>query len=234
VDKYSPRTPTRRGASLTTPKRKRREQETLSDRQIVDAALDLIRRDGADGFSMRQLAKQLGVTPMAIYYYFANKDALFERVADAVLARVPRPIPSGRGWREEMKECAVQGFRLLSEYPGLSGQIIKRPPTQQTTELARYGISILEAAGFDGRSAARATTICQAFMFGMIGLQAQLERARRRKRKSASEEPYLDQVDVQGLAEFGLDALLHGFHEQLARSQRPRSATPARRRRTGT
>lgn len=205
----------------------------MSDQQIVDAALDLIRRDGADRFSMRQLAKALGVTPMAIYYYFGNKDALFERVSDAVLARVPRPLPTGRNWREEMKACALHGFQLLSEYPGLSGQIIKRPPTQQTTALALYGISVLEAAGFECKAAARATAVCQAFMFGMIGMQAQIERAQRRKRKSGP-EPFFEQADVTGLAELGLDALLQGLNEQLARAQRPRAATPTRRRRTGT
>jgi len=93
---------------------------------------------------------------------------------------------------------------------------------------------VLEAAGFDRRSAARATTICQAFMFGMIGLQAQLERAQRRRRRSSPEEAYLDQLDVQGLAELGLDALLHGFQDRLARASRARTATPTRRRRTGT
>ena len=206
----------------------------MSDHQIVEVALELIRRDGADRFSMRQLAKELGVTPMAIYYYFPNKDALFEHVADAVLARVPRPLSTGRSWREDMKECALHGFRLLSEYPGLSAQIVKRPPTKQAIELGLYGIAVLEAAGFDCKAAARVTTICQTFMFGMIGLQAQVERGQRRKRKAGAEAG-LEQVDVPGLAEFGLDALLLGLNEALVRTQAARGATtPTRRRRTGT
>lgn len=218
------------GASLTRPKHKRGEQQTLSDDQIVNAALDLIRRSGADRFSMRQLAKDLGVTPMAIYYYVSNKDALFERVADAVLARVPRPAPSGRNWREEMKACAIHGFRLLSEYPGLSGQIVKRPPTQQRLELAGYGISVLVAAGFDSKAALRATAICQAFMFGMIGMQAQLERAQRRGRGSTA-DAYFEVADVQRLAESGMDALLVGLGEQLSRTPKTaRAEVPGARR----
>jgi TetR/AcrR family tetracycline transcriptional repressor len=211
-------------ASSSPTKRKRREQDALSDQEIVHASLDLIRRDGADRFSMRKLAKALGVTPMAVYYYVRNKDALFERVADAVLAQVPRPAPSGRDWRTQLKATALDGFRLLSQYPGLSGQIIKRPPTQQTEELARYGIALMTAAGIDLNQAASATTVCQAFMFGMIGLQAQCERAQKKKRRSSAASTYLEQVNVQGLVEFGFDALLAGLDEQLSRAPRPKSA----------
>jgi AcrR family transcriptional regulator len=232
LDNYDPLARKLPKPSPNPPKRKRREHDALSDQQIIDTSLDLIRRDGADRFSMRKLAKELGVTPMAVYYYVSNKDALFERVADAVLARVPRPEPSGRDWRAELKATALHGFRLLSQYPGLSGQIIKRPPTQQTEALARYGIAIMVAAGVDRTAAALATTVCQAFMFGVIGLQAQCERAQKKKRGSAAGATYLEQVDVQGLAESGFDALLAGLHEQLTRSPRPkhtRTTAPTRR-----
>jgi AcrR family transcriptional regulator len=40
--------------------------DALSDEHIVTTALQLIRRDGAERLSMRKLAKELGVTPMAI------------------------------------------------------------------------------------------------------------------------------------------------------------------------
>ncbi|HET6336626.1 MAG TPA: TetR family transcriptional regulator [Polyangiales bacterium] len=217
--------------SLSAPKRKRREQDALSDQQIVDSSLELIRRDGADRFSMRKLAKELGVTPMAVYYYVSSKDALFERVADEVLSRVPRPAPSGRDWRSELKATALHGFRLLSQYPGLSGQIIKRPPTKQTEELARYGIEVMVAAGVDANVAPLATMVCQSFMFGMIGLQAQCERAQKKKTKRSAGATYLEQVDVQGLAEFGFNALLAGLDEQMARAPRTKSraSAPSRR-----
>jgi TetR/AcrR family tetracycline transcriptional repressor len=177
--------------------------------------LALIRRAGADRFSMRSLAKQLGVTPMAVYYYVGNKDALFERVADAVLSQVPKPQPTGHNWRQELKATALAGFTLLSDYPGLSAQIVKRPPTLQTEALAKYGIAILIAAGFDPTVAARATVVCQTFMFGMIGLQAQLERAHKRKRKPNRSDAWLGSLDPQGLVEFGLDALCRGLRESL-------------------
>lgn len=188
-------------------------------------ALDVIRRDGADRFSMRQLAKELGVTPMAIYYYVGNKDALFERLGDAVLARVPRPAPTGVNWRDELKACATCGWQLLSEYPGLSAQIVKRPPTRQREELSRYGVSILVAAGFDEQSAQLAIVTTNAFMFGMIGLQAQIER--RGRKKSAAAEP---KIDVRYLVEYGLDTLMSGLNERLPRKRAASGSARAARR----
>lgn len=196
----------------------------------MTAALELIRRDGADSLSMRQLAKQLGVTPMTIYYYVGNKDALFERCADAVLARVPRPTPTGRDWHNEVKTCAMHGFRLLLEYPGLCAEIVKRPPSQQNAALASYGVAILVAAGFDAVAAGKATLVIQTFVFGMIGLQAQLERAQRNAHKARNKRRPNDDIlltfNVPALVDFGLEAMLIGLRDKLGRSSRtkPRSA----------
>jgi TetR/AcrR family tetracycline transcriptional repressor len=201
----------------------------LSDPQIVAAALQLIRRDGADKLSMRKLARELGVTPMAIYYYVPNKDALFERIADEVLAQVPRSTPTGSGWRRELRDYAVLGWQQLLEYPGLSSQLAKRPPTAQSEELSRYGISILVAGGFDRATAALAITSYHAFMMGVIGIQAQVaQRAPGKKRRVSESMSYLRQLDFRELVDFGIEAILGGLNERL-RSAAPRSAAASTR-----
>ncbi|KUF06495.1 TetR/AcrR family transcriptional regulator [Leucobacter sp. G161] len=43
---------------------------------IVDEAMRMIEADGEAGLSMRSLAAGLNVTPMALYRYFADRDAL--------------------------------------------------------------------------------------------------------------------------------------------------------------
>jgi AcrR family transcriptional regulator len=218
---------------LTTHKNKPRTPETLSDQQIVLVALELVRRHGAEKLSMRQLAKEFEVTPMAIYHYFGNKESLFERLGDAVLARVPRPAPSGVRWREELITCAVCGWQLLSEYPGLSGYIIQRPPTQQLEELTRYGVSVLVAAGFDVESAYPAIVTCNAFMFGMIGMQAHTERGRGKGNKSGPGST-LTHADVRNLVEWGLDAFMSGLSVKLVQSKRALAERPRRTRRAAS
>lgn len=48
---------------------------------LVDVATTLVRRGGADGFSLRAAAKELGVDPAAAYRHFEDKEALLRAVA---------------------------------------------------------------------------------------------------------------------------------------------------------
>jgi len=51
-------------------------------RRILAAARDLFERDGPAAVSMRRVAEAVGITPMAIYRHFPNRDALLKRISD--------------------------------------------------------------------------------------------------------------------------------------------------------
>lgn len=51
-------------------------------RALVDAAADLIARHGADAFTLRQAARQVGVNHTAAYRHFADKRAVLAAVAE--------------------------------------------------------------------------------------------------------------------------------------------------------
>ena len=72
---------------------------TTRDR-IFDAARSLYDAEGAEGLSMRKVASAVGLTPMALYRHFADKDALIGALTedglvawDARLARVEGDDP---------------------------------------------------------------------------------------------------------------------------------------------
>lgn len=50
--------------------------------KILRAAHKLLDREGADAVSMRRVAEAVGITPMAIYRHFANREALLRRLSD--------------------------------------------------------------------------------------------------------------------------------------------------------
>ena len=56
--------------------------EKLTQMGIAQAALAAIDADGIEGLSMRKLAQNLGSSPMAVYTYFPDKDAVFRAVSD--------------------------------------------------------------------------------------------------------------------------------------------------------
>ncbi|MGW5098058.1 TetR/AcrR family transcriptional regulator [Streptomyces nodosus] len=55
----------------------------LDQGQIVAAALQMLDAEGLGDFSMRKLATELNVTPMAIYWHVDSKDDVLELALDA-------------------------------------------------------------------------------------------------------------------------------------------------------
>lgn len=75
------RTPARRPA-LRTP---------LSRESISREALQLIDREGLEGFSMRQLGRAMGVEAMAIYHHFRDKGEVLDAVMERLFEEVEMP-----------------------------------------------------------------------------------------------------------------------------------------------
>jgi AcrR family transcriptional regulator len=63
----------------------------LSRAAVVTAAREIIERDGIDALTMRQVALELGSSPMAIYRHVRDKDQLLVLLLDQLAAEVPRP-----------------------------------------------------------------------------------------------------------------------------------------------
>jgi AcrR family transcriptional regulator len=56
--------------------------------RIAEVAREILERDGASAVSMRRVADAVGITPMAIYRHYPNRDAMLDAVADVVSAEL--------------------------------------------------------------------------------------------------------------------------------------------------
>ena len=56
--------------------------------KILRAAHKLMDKGGAEAVSMRRVAEAVGITPMAIYRHFPNREALLKRISDDSFASV--------------------------------------------------------------------------------------------------------------------------------------------------
>ncbi|MGH3585111.1 MAG: TetR/AcrR family transcriptional regulator [Pseudonocardia sp.] len=81
--------------------------------RLVAAARDVLVAEGSAAVSMRRVAAAVGVTPMATYRHFANRDALLEAVADSCQAEL------GRRWA---RYAEVGGFE--ERLAGLHGAFL--------------------------------------------------------------------------------------------------------------
>ena len=65
--------------------------------KIVTAAGKLLDREGAEGVTMRRVAKAVGITPMALYRHFADREGLLNALADAGFERLAARVAQAQG-----------------------------------------------------------------------------------------------------------------------------------------
>jgi len=93
--------------------RPRASKPKLSRDHILDAALELLAEAGLGALTMRALARRLGIDPMAVYHYFADKDALLGAAADRSFAALRPRMPATRDWRARLHALARAYLRTL-------------------------------------------------------------------------------------------------------------------------
>lgn len=91
----------------------------LTQEKIIQAALALIDKTGT--FSMRKLAANLEVDPMAVYYYFPNKNAVMAAMMQAVYQQLS--VPQVDDWREQIRLFAQAYLELAGSHANLIFQI---------------------------------------------------------------------------------------------------------------
>lgn len=85
---------------------------------VVNAATAILDNYGIADLTMRRLARELNVSPGALYWHFANKQELLGAVADHILRPV-RVDGGDSGWRARIHEiCASLRDALLSHTDG--------------------------------------------------------------------------------------------------------------------
>lgn len=81
--------------------------------RILRAARALFERGGAEVVSMRRVAEAVGLTPMAIYRHFPNRDALLKRISDDSFDEIARHwLARNRGGDVLARVIALQRIYL--------------------------------------------------------------------------------------------------------------------------
>ncbi|MET0149883.1 MAG: TetR/AcrR family transcriptional regulator [Acidimicrobiales bacterium] len=86
---------------------------------MLDAAVDVAREDGIAALSMRAVARRLGVPPMTLYGYVANKEALDVLVIDRILSEVRIPTADAGPWDVRLRLLLIDARRVLVQRPRL-------------------------------------------------------------------------------------------------------------------
>jgi AcrR family transcriptional regulator len=120
----------------------------LSRDRVLCAALALADEIGTEALSMRRLAEELGVVPMALYKHVANREELLDGMVDIVVGEIDPPI-SGTEWKGAIRQRILSARRSLQRHPWAPG-VIESRTTPSPVMLAYIDsmIGMFRAGGF--------------------------------------------------------------------------------------
>src|SRR3954469_11882008 len=123
-------------------------RERLNRDRVLQAAVALADRSGIDALSMRGLAQDLGVVPMALYKHVADKDELLDGMVDVVLTEIDAPDPTLDG-KTALRSRLLSARQVVLRHPWARKAIESR--TRRTPTVLAYMDSVtgmFRAAGF--------------------------------------------------------------------------------------
>lgn len=119
----------------------------LNRERVLRAAVALADRTGLEALSMRRLAQELGVVPMALYKHVANKDELVDGMVDVIVAEIEPPAPEA-GWKVALRRRILSARRAMLRHPWASTAIeSRRAPTPAVLAYMDSVIATLRAGG---------------------------------------------------------------------------------------
>src|SRR5215469_1025554 len=126
----------------------------LSKQAVVDRGLALADADGLDKLTIRRLAQDLGVTPMALYWHFRSKEDLLTGLADQLWGEIDVNVDLSKPWPAQLRGLMESLVAVLRAHPSASQLLMdmekQSEPALRATEVT---LEVLRGAGFDPRHA---------------------------------------------------------------------------------
>jgi len=190
----------------------------LHKRDVVEAATALLDNYGIADLTMRRLARELAVSPGALYWHFANKQELLGAVADRLLEAVA-DVPGD--WADRVARiCRQLRDALLSHTDG--AELVSASfAAGQSAAMAQILAWLTDAAVDAGVEPANAELAARTVVYYVLGFTAD-EQSRLQWDAAGADLPTEQSVlseDPGARFRFGVDLLVNGVGvSQLRRS----------------
>ncbi|MFJ8567857.1 TetR/AcrR family transcriptional regulator C-terminal domain-containing protein [Streptomyces sp. NPDC093514] len=120
----------------------------LSRDRVLRAAVAFADGSGIEALSMRRLAQELGVVPMALYKHVANKEELLDGMVEAVVGEIGGQVP-GSDWKGAVRGRILGARGALLAHTWAAQVIRSRTgPTPAVLAYLDSVIAMFRAGGF--------------------------------------------------------------------------------------
>ncbi|MGH3303777.1 MAG: TetR/AcrR family transcriptional regulator [Streptosporangiaceae bacterium] len=211
--------------------------------EILDAAIALADAEGLAAVTLRAVAQRVGVTAMALYGYFPDKDSLLDAMADRVIGEVfPGPYAALPGWRDRLQAAAELTRIVAREHPSMIQYAFTKPAeTPYTMRVVEFTYQALLDAGVPHAEIPRLERFVSTFVMGWALSEAsgrfaagRMSRPERRELLGPDEMPAHDKVaavrdthadpDAEFLPDF--TGILDLIEAAASRGRDPRRGSP--------
>ena len=119
----------------------------LSKDRILTAAVGLADRSGIESVTMRNVAHELGVEAMSLYYHVANKEVMLDGMVDAIVAEIEENCggfavsADPTSWKATLRKRILTARSVMLRHPWAPGVLETR--TQLSPRMVRYFDTLL-------------------------------------------------------------------------------------------
>jgi AcrR family transcriptional regulator len=190
------------------------ERVPLSRDRVLSGAMTVADAGGLGSLTIRSLAHELGVKPMSVYHYVANKDEILDGIIDIVFGEIELPDLNG-DWRLEMRRQAESARRVLRRHRWSITLLQSRTSPGPATLRHHNAMITLRGAGFSVTMTAHAYALIDSYVYGFAlseaslpinGPQTVAEVAETMSRRfTPAEYPHLAEFSVEHILKPGYD-----------------------------
>ena len=146
--------------------------------ELIDTAVAIIREEGEDSLSARNLVKRLGTAPATIFTHFNSMDALEEALTERVRAIYNVYVDRGLSKTPPFKGFAIEHVKFSLEEPNLYTFLFLKPKASGTLDdiMEREGhrdllvVEAMKVFGCDRETAEEVYENLVIFMFGLASM----------------------------------------------------------------
>jgi TetR/AcrR family transcriptional regulator, tetracycline repressor protein len=131
------------------------DRTRLTKSAVVAQALRLADSVGLEALTIRKLATELGVTPMALYWHFRSKDELLTGLVERVWTEIDLEMDRSAPWPDQLRALFESLLVVLRAHPAAPKLLLEfDKQTEASLRPTELTLEILRGAGFDPEHAA--------------------------------------------------------------------------------
>jgi TetR/AcrR family transcriptional regulator, tetracycline repressor protein len=147
-------------------------QKRLNADDLITSALALADDEGLEAVTIRRLAQHHGVTPMALYRHFHDKEEILGALSERLLADIAIPEPNDEPWHRQMHDLLDAFLAALRPHPAVAQLPLTRVlASQPGLTVAERVLELLAQGGYTVEQAAEAAMqiLCSLVALVMTG-----------------------------------------------------------------